>query len=194
MTSSIDINAFVAYARNELGITDVPWLQAALNAGQAQIEQMCQRSFTVAGASATARLYAATPGSSVLRIHDCTTVTAVSEAGAAVASTLYQKEPVNLIDWAGVARPYEQLRKLNSTWSTDGGEAIISVTGTWGWSAIPASVTEAIYIQAKDIASQRDVRAGVAAFGDFGAIRVRANPTVETLIAPFRRIEAFGIA
>jgi hypothetical protein len=45
---------------------------------------------------------------------------------------------------------------------------------------------------------QRDTRNGVAAFGEFGSLRVRLNPYVEELLKPFVKesatpVDAIGV-
>jgi hypothetical protein len=72
------------------------------------------------------------------------------------------------------------------------------VTAAWGWAVRPAPVIEATKILAKDILMQRDTRNGVAAFGEFGSLRVRLNPYVEELLKPFVKesatpVDAIGV-
>jgi hypothetical protein len=127
----------------------------------------------------------------VLRIHDCTTVTAVTESGANVGTSDYQAEPVT-VSWAGLSEPFTQLRRYWTCWRYDEGFARISVTGTWGWTATPSAVVEATKIIAKDIIQQRNNNSGVAGFGEFGAVRVRMNAIAIDLLTPYQRVEAFG--
>lgn len=189
--SVVNLATFKTYVGSRIK-ADESFLQAVLDAVDVWVAQYCQRSFTVAG-SGSARLYVPT-GTARLRIHDCTTVTAVTESGTALASTYWQKQPVNLIDQAGQARPIEYLLRLGSTWARTGyeDEATISVTATWGWSAVPAPVTEATKILALDIVGQRDVRGDTEAFGEFGATRSVVRQA-ERLLGPLRRVEAFGL-
>lgn len=190
--SIVTLATFKSFDR-DLTTVDDTLLQYALDAGDQWIFDYCHRKFEVAG-SASARLFVPS-GNAVLRIHDCTTVTAVTESGDAVASTDYQKEPTT-VSWSGLTKPYEQLRRLGSVWSQldDVGEASVSVTATWGWAAIPAAVTQAALIVAKDIFDTREVRFGVANVTDFGPTAARVNKAAWMLLAPYRRVEAFGFA
>lgn len=187
------LDEFKDYIRDQVSVDDAV-SQAALTAAEVMINDFCQRSFDVAGASST-RSYTPPSGEcAVLRIHDCTSITSITEWGSTLAAASYQAEPVGLLTWTGAARPYEQVRRYGAPWAYDYGKAQIVVTATWGWSATPASVTEATKIIAKDILQQRNNNSGVAGFGEFGAIRVRMNPIAIDLLKPLRRGEAFGVA
>lgn len=191
--SIVSISEARDYMRAEQFI-DEALLTNALNTAHAVFYDMCQRSFEVAGA-ATARLYVPS-GSNVLRIHDCTSVTAVTASGSAVSAGTYQKEPTT-VSWSGETRPYEQLRRLGYYWwDVTGypGETTISVTATWGWAATPPAAIEAVKALCKDIATNRDVRAGFLSFGDAGVAAARNNRFVADTASRYGRVERFGIA
>ena len=175
---------FKSYIRNELDSTDDTMLQAGLNAAEASINEMCGRSFDVAG-GASVRVFVPESQSLVV-IDDATTVTLVQENGATIDASGYQLEPLNGRRPSGKVVPYDQIRRIYGTWYQDTDRrATISVTGTWGWAATPAEVIEATKILAKDILHQRDNRSGVAGFGEFGSVRVRQNPYVAELVSPY---------
>jgi hypothetical protein len=106
----------------------------------------------------------------------------------------YQLQPVNgRID--GLVVPY------NSILSTDdllfnklGEQALVRVTGVWGWSAIPIAIKQATIIQSSRIYKRLDSPLGVAGFGDLGAIRVgrSLDPDVEQLVMPYRIMRNFS--
>lgn len=106
----------------------------------------------------------------------------------------YQLTPVNgRID--GLVVPYNALLAVNDkTFYTVGQQALVKVTGVWGWSAIPIAVKQATIIQASRIYKRLDSPLGVAGFGDLGAIRVgRAlDPDVEMLVNPYRIMRNFS--
>lgn len=184
--------AFDAYISDEMGTTDAAIREGALAAAERAVSEYCARSFAVAGASATARLYAPS-GTSVLRIHDCTEVTSIAVSGSTLTSTTYQLEPYS-VSWSGLTEPYQQARRLNDLWwILTEGEATITVTAKWGWAAVPGEVVEATKIIGKDILQQRHTVGNIAAVGDFGG-SVRLNTYVRQLLNPLRRAEAFGIA
>ena len=190
--SIVTAEAVESYYRSEI-TADRALVEVACLAVTSVIEQMCQRQFAVAG-SATARTYVPRPQSTVLRIHDCTSVTTVVENSATLtAGTGYQAEPVQTVSWAGETTPYTQLRRLGGTWYTYEGTGTVVVTAAWGWAAIPDAVTQAAYIGVKEILDAREVRFGIAAVTEFGPTRVRQNPMVAQLLAPYRRVESFGI-
>lgn len=194
MSNYVVLNEFQDYARSEVLGTDDVILQSCLDAAEQMINEFCARSFTVASETATTRLY--TPGNwgcPTVRIHDAVAVTAVLEDGSALAAADYQVEPWQ-VAWSGEAQPIEQLRRTNSVWYWEHDRPTISVTARWGWAATPPAVTQATLIIAKDVFQQRNTTAGVAGFGEFGAIRVRMNPIAMALLQPLRRAEAWGIA
>jgi hypothetical protein len=191
--SIVALPTFKGYFRSEISADD-SIIQAVLDATDSVIQEICQRKFVVAG-SASARTYAPTVGRNVLRIHDCTTITSVVENSTTLtADTDFVKEPVQTVSWSGETRPYEQVRRIGASWYTDNGKGTVVVTATWGWAAIPSAVTQAALIGAKEILDQREVRFGIAAVNEFGPLRVRANPEVQRLLAPYMRVEGFGIA
>lgn len=192
MSRYVTIDDFDDYVVNEFGSVETTIRQGALDAAERMVDEHCARSFDVAGASATARTYIPS-GSAIVRIHDCTTVTAISLDGAAIPSTDYQLEPVT-VSWSGLQRPYEQVRYLYGRWvGATPGKAALSVTATWGWTAIPDEVLEAVKIAGKDILAQRRTVGNMATIGDFGGT-VRLNTYVRQLLGPLRRAEVIGIA
>ena len=192
----ITIAEFTDYIRNELGSVDTAHVTSAYNAAESTLSGVCQREWKVASTS-TARVYVP-DGTSILRIHDCTSVTSITLDGATVASTDYQLEPLNAIAWDGTPWPYERVVRLLGWWwfPTIPGKASVTVTAAWGWSAIPPEIIEAVKILGKGIVELRNSRGGVIASDVFGPVRVSRNIAgqVESLISGFKRAEAFGIA
>lgn len=188
---------FSSYYRSEMPGDD-PLAQMALDAGIAVVKSICKRSFDVASAVSSARSY--TPdGSRVLRIHDCTSIVSVTEAGSALtAGTGFQAETklgTQTIAWEGDTLPYERIRRLDTCWYTDRGTPTVTVTALWGMAAVPSVVPQAAAIAASDFYDMRDVRLGVLVITEAGVARVRQNTTVLSLLNEWRRVEAtFGIA
>ena len=193
MPTYTTVDDFTVYIRDQ-GVTDTTLISAALDTAEEMVNDFCQQSFYVASTAATRSYTPPRAGLDVLRIHACTTVTAVTEWGSTLASTVYQTEPANQVSWSGMTVPITQLRRYATTWAYDNGVPRITVTGTWGWAATPKSVVEATKIIAKDVLQQRNNNSGVAGFGEYGAIRVRMNPIAIDLLQPYRRSESFGVA
>jgi hypothetical protein len=84
----------------------------------------------------------------------------------------YQLEPVNgVVD--GLTTPYTRIRATeNYNFPTASGEALVKVTGVFGWPAVPIAITQACVIQSSRIFKRLDSPLGVAGFGDMGAVRV----------------------
>lgn len=191
----VDLDQFRAYARDST-VADDALYTIALNGGHRSVGDYCKRWFDVASGTPSARSYApASRTSQVLRIHDCVEVTSVVDDGCDLrVAADYQLEPINGIDELGIACPYDQIRRYNDYWTHDQGFARCVITADWGWAATPDSVIEATLIVAKDLLQQRNNNSGVAGFGDFGAVRVRANPMAVDLLEPLRRSESWGIS
>ena len=106
----------------------------------------------------------------------------------------YQLRPVNgKMD--GLSVPYTSILSTdNLLFNTLGEQALVRVTGVWGWSAVPVAIKQATVIQSSRIYKRLDSPLGVAGFGDLGAIRVgRAlDPDVEQLVMPYRIMRNFS--
>jgi Phage gp6-like head-tail connector protein len=104
----------------------------------------------------------------------------------------YQTEPLNAAyPTDGIASPTTGVRALwRYLFPTIGGNALVRITGTWGWSAVPAPITQACIIQAARLYKRNDSPTGVMGFGDMGIIRVgsQLDPDVRQLVEPYRRI------
>lgn len=105
----------------------------------------------------------------------------------------YQLEPLNgTVD--GLVVPYTRIRATqNYLFPILGGEALVKLTGVFGWASVPTSITQACIIQASRIFKRLDSPLGIAGFGDMGAMRVSRylDPDVEQLVAPYRRMRNF---
>lgn len=106
----------------------------------------------------------------------------------------YQLQPVNgRID--GLAVPYTSILSTDDLlFNKLGEQALVRVTGVWGWSAIPIAIKQATIIQSSRIYKRLDSPLGVAGFGDLGAIRVgrSLDPDVEQLVMPYRIMRNFS--
>ena len=110
------------------------------------------------------------------------------------AVTDYQLEPLNGRS-DGLLMPTSGIRAVNDyTFPVVDGQALVRVTGTWGWSAIPIAIKQATVIQASRLYKRLDSPLGVTGFGDMGSIRVSRylDPDVEQLVMPFRIMRHFG--
>lgn len=102
----------------------------------------------------------------------------------------YQLEPLNgVLD--GMAWPYTTIRAIGDyLWPISGGEALVKITGTFGWPSTPIAIKQACIIQASRIYKRLDSPLGVVGFGDLGAIRVTRDldPDVAQLVQPYKRV------
>jgi hypothetical protein len=172
-------------------------LETAIESASRMIDGFTARTFSNAGTAV--RNFAATDAINLI-IDDAITVTKVEstdEIGDTYTEwtvTDYQLEPVNgRAD--GLYSPYTGIRAVNTyTWPVVDYQALVKITGTWGWPSIPTAVKQATIIQASRLYKRLDSPLGVLGMGDLGQIRVSRylDPDVEQLVMPYRIMRNFG--
>jgi hypothetical protein len=172
-------------------------LETAIESASRMIDGFTARTFSNAGTAV--RNFAATDAINLI-IDDAITVTKVEstdEIGDTYTewtATDYQLEPVNgRAD--GLYSPYTGIRAVNTyTWPVVDYQALVKITGTWGWPSIPTAVKQATIIQASRLYKRLDSPLGVLGMGDLGQIRVSRylDPDVEQLVMPYRIMRNFG--
>ncbi len=170
---------------------------AALAAAQQAIIAHCGRTFDLVevGAVAAARSFRPTGcRDRWLSIHDCTSITSVVEAGVTLAAGVdFIAEPLDGLDSLGQSVPFTALTRTRGGWYHDDNLPTVTVTAIWGYApeadGVPAAVREACKLLAKDILFAREMSGDVAGFNEFGSVRLRRNPQIAELLAPFRRFE-----
>lgn len=193
------VNDLKARLDREDGI-DENALKAALDTASRGIEKMTGRQFNKA-TTATARVYR--PRSyRFVDVDDFHTTTGLivetddgdtGTYGTSWASTDYELYPLNGIVDGETGWPWSKVRTLNTRWFRGGTRATVRVTAQWGWAAVPAAVKESCLVAAVEIFKLKDAPFGVGGYGDFGIIRVRDNPFVARMLAPYAR-NAFLVA
>jgi hypothetical protein len=106
----------------------------------------------------------------------------------------FQLEPLNG-ELDGIVWPYTTIRAIGDyLWPISGGEALVKVTGVYGWPSVPIAIKQACIIQASRIFKRLDSPLGIAGFGDLGAIRVTRDldPDVAQLVMPYKRMRNLG--
>jgi len=107
------------------------------------------------------------------------------------AVTDWQLEPLNA-NLDGLTWAYSKIKAVGSNQFpfTGTGEALVQLTASFGWTAVPETVTQATIIQASRLFKRLDSPLGVAGFGDMGAIRVSRflDPDVQQLVDSFRKL------
>lgn len=172
--------------KQALGVSDStfadPDVQRAVEAAKLAIDQRTGRSFTLGAPGEVRTFY--TPAEAYAAIDDLNTLTAVTVNGVAITlGTHFRTEPGSfgwpistLIALPGYVFPTKT--------------APIAVTGTWGWSSIPADVkSAALIIAARVLKRTREATFGVAGFGFEGAAVhiARYDPDLDMLLGPYER-------
>tara|TARA_R110000822_G_scaffold10078_7_gene38479 strand:- start:5668 stop:6258 length:591 start_codon:yes stop_codon:yes gene_type:complete len=182
--------AEVKAAMRIIDSVDDDLLELAIDAASRQIDGHCERVFY---STETARVYTALDNY-LVEIDDVAAITELKTSSdgdgfdTTWASTDYQLEPLNG-QAGGISSPATFIRATGDfLFPRLGQEALVKVTGTFGWSAIPTAIKQATLILAQRQFKRYDSPLGVAGIGDIGIIRVsRIDPDVASLIAPFRR-------
>lgn len=113
----------------------------------------------------------------------------------------YQLLPVNPAAFTET-RPYTSIRAVGGrTFPVAYGcptltrEDRVQVQGVFGWPAVPHAVKQAALTMAAELLKLKDAPFGVAGFDAYGPVRVRDNPIVARLLAPYQRADtAFLVA
>jgi hypothetical protein len=192
--------ATLAEVKASLRITDAiddSLLETAIESASRMIDGFTARTFSNAGTAT--RNFAATDEINLI-IDDAISVTEVAstdEVGGTYTIwdvTDYQLEPINSRS-DGLYMPFTGIRAVNDyLWPIVDYQALVRITGTWGFPAIPTAIKQATIIQSSRLYKRLDSPLGVAGFGDMGAIRVGRylDPDVEQLAMPFRIMRNFG--
>ena len=174
-------------------------LELAIESASREIDGYCERVFYSTSAT---RVYAPTNIYTVTT-DDIISVTTLKSSSDGVTYDItwqtsdYQLEPLNNVAGGLVGSPFTRIRAtgdyLMPTFSVGTfyeGEALIQVTGVFGWSAIPAAIRQATVILAMRLFKRLDSPMGVIS-NDLGSMRVgRVDPDVEALLSPFRKVSA----
>jgi hypothetical protein len=169
-------------------------LKLAVESSSRWIEEHCERQFArVAGT----RTFEAADAY-LARVDDLVSVTTLKTdtAGDGTfdttwAVTDYQLAPVNPSS-GSEQRPYTQVRAVGSYTfpcyaSRMSRSDRLQIVGVFGWPAVPLAVKQAALVIAAEHLKMKDAPFGIAGYGEYGPIRVRANPMAVGLLEPYRR-------
>jgi hypothetical protein len=182
--------ADVKAAMRIIDTVDDDLLELAIDAASRQIDGHCERVFYQ---TTTTRVFSALDGF-LTEVDDLFDVTEIktSSDGSGFDTTWsgsdYQLEPLNG-QAGGIASPATFVRAVGDyLFPTLRHEALVRISATFGWSAIPTAIKQATLILAQRQFKRYDSPLGVAGIGDIGIIRIaRIDPDVAALVAPFRR-------
>jgi hypothetical protein len=192
--------ATLSEVKASLRITDAiddSLLETAIESASRMIDGFTARTFSNAGTAV--RNFAATDEINLI-IDDAITVLEIAstdEIGSTYTiwkPTDYQLEPINSRS-DGLYMPFTSARAVNDyLWPVVDQQALVRVTATWGFPAVPIAIKQATVIQSSRLYKRLDSPLGVAGFGDMGAIRVGRylDPDVEQLVMPFKIMRNFG--
>lgn len=191
--------ATVEALKSRLGMADTLddfELHGACFAASRHVEQDCGRVFWRT-ASGTVRTFEPVNNCTLYlsAFSDLVSVSAVAtDDGAGTFSTAWDAADYQLLPYNPGAgpevRPYDEIRAIGShrfPTPTYGRKDTVQVTGVYGWPTVPLSIRQAALILAQEIFKTKDSVGGVAGFGEFGVVRLNANPMYAALIRPYQR-------
>lgn len=183
-----------SYLQLEIATTDVQ-IADCLGTASRAVDKLCNRRF-YADLIATARTYPATD-SYCADVDDFWTTTGLVVKAdhdgdgtfeTTLAAANYDLRPANGIVDGESGWPYNEIRAVNTTFPGQRQRDGLQMTAKWGWAAWPAAVnTATVIITAETLKLAREAPFGVAGYGAFGPIRVRDNPRVMAMLAPYQR-------
>lgn len=188
-----------AELKSRMGVTtteDDARIAEACLAASRWVENECERQFNK-DANASARVYYPLTNG-LLVVDDFYTTTGLvikTDSGndatyeTTWATTDYQLEPIGGLVGSVSGFPYYRVRAVgNQVFGPDfSARGSVEVTAKWGWNAVPSPVKEATLIYAEALFRLKDAPFGVSGFDAFGAVRVRENPYVCSLLEPYKR-------
>jgi hypothetical protein len=192
------LDTFTQWVRTEI-TEDESGIEQSIDAAETVLRFATGRAFQLVGVATVASSRAFRPASCSrhLWIDDAATITAVTENGVSlVADTDYLAEPYqNRDETTGDWRPFDRLLRFDRSWYTHDVRRTASITGTWGWSVLPAVASEALQVIAADWQSMRNSRNGVVSVSVEGfAIGMRENPLVQQAAHALRGPKSWGIS
>lgn len=188
MGTYLDVSTLATYVHSEISSDQIP-MDIALSAAEAAINIRCGRKFIVATTATDRRRQLST--SRIQRIYDCTTITTVKVGTTTIDPADFLPTPLDNLDDAGQTVPFEQLERPYCPWRTGCSTDLLTVTATWGWTVIPQPIVEACLILAAANWHTRDSATATIILNS-GASVDGVSPA--SMVNPYRRVEAFGIA
>jgi len=114
-----------------------------------------------------------------------TGLTITTDAGAVDDFTLY---PLNA---AAEGKPWTHVKvSAESTTQPTAEDGGVSITATWGWTAVPPPVKQATLLQASRLSARRSSPFGVAGSPDLGSelrLLAKVDPDVAVVLGPYIR-------
>lgn len=186
----VDRAELKVFLRNELPSVDNDIIDLARDAAELLVSSATGRTLVVASGSSP-KSFRPRMCSRRLNIPDAASITSVVEDGVTlVAGTDYVAEPLNSQAVDGGYRPVEWLTRIDADWYTYDMRSTVTVTASWGWTAIPADITEAIYLLAKDVIQHRDTQfGGVGGFTETAAVKIRNAPLLDMIEQKYQRVK-----
>lgn len=161
-------------------------LEAAAEAASRAVDGYCGRRFYRDEAPSVRRVKARYRGRLVLAptLELAEAPTSVVVDGLTWAPLLdYELDPLEQVGPTGEPWPVLALEAIGSWRFVP--DSVVEVTGIFGWPAVPEAVRQATLIMAAQLWKMSEAPLGVAGFGEYGAMRVRANPVAAEMLQPY---------
>lgn len=182
-----------ALVKARLDITDTiddTMIDSVITAASRSVDKFCNRLFSPA---TEARYFTAMCGT-YLDIDDITTVTTIETDADGDrtyedtwSATDFDLEPYNA---AAYGEAYTQLHTTpTGLYTFPTGRKGVKITGVWGWSSIPAPVSEATILLTVRWFKRKDSPFGIAGTNELGQVQMMAtrDPDVKAMLEPYRK-------
>lgn len=171
-------------------------VESAIAAASGWIDQACGRTFGKDADATVERKFIPINSGYALIDDLCAFTSLVDESGNTWTRDVdFFFEPINAATdgwpWTAIrtiARPFlYPLSSIGPGWV--GFDPRITITGQWGWAAVPAPIIEATSLLAGRLLNRARTPSGVIALGvdGMGVRTARTDPDIERLIAPYTR-------
>lgn len=198
--------ATLAQVKNALSIgtadtADDASLTLALAGAVVDVTAHCDRDFTIASGTPTARVFALDPRhdgarvADLLYVHDFTAATLIETDNdldgtyeTAWTAGDWQPEPLNGIR-NGLAVAYSEVRAVGSRRFPIHARAATRITADWGWASVPDAVTQATIQWSMRLFKRLQSPLGMAGGPDTGYIYVarKIDPEIADLLTGYRK-------
>jgi len=190
----VTVSDLAAYLRIDDDLDDAE-LAVAITAASRAVDHFCGRQFgrsdTPVERAYTARLNYTGVGWTVDVDDLAEPPVTVKVAGDPV--TDYRLGPLNA---AANGRPWTRIEfDAGAERLPTGSSGEVSVTGIWGWDAVPATVKQATLLQAARLFKRRDAPFGIAGSPESGSemrLLARVDPDLQVTLYSYRRMRAVG--
>lgn len=171
---------------------DADLMKGALVAAEIEVDTYCGRSFDRQGNKDARYFRARSPR--FVRIDDTIDIATV-EVGYNTRAGSFTTFAGEYVNWDCNGGSIDMLEADSSSWPHPKGWVKVTPTTSWGWTAVPGNVAEAVKIQALKLYRRKDAPEGVLGFEGAGVVKISRGLDSDslTLLRGWRRREMVNL-